>query len=79
MQKRGPWVYTIPARGVQNIPPPPIPEKCPLGKKWGEGGGDIIVWGPKRTHKAKNRTNGTKEFSEQFEGVTGHYTVKEGS
>ena len=28
--------------------------------------------------KPKNRTNSTKEFSEQFEGVTGHYPVKQG-
>ena len=27
---------------------------------------------PKRAHKAKNRTNSTKEFSERFEGVAGH-------
>ena len=33
---------------------------------------------PQRTHKPKNRTNNTKEFSEQFEGVTGHYPVKQG-
>ena len=26
---------------------------------------------PKRTHKPKNRTNSTKEFSEQFEGAIG--------
>ena len=26
----------------------------------------------------KNRTNSTKEFSELFEGVTGHYPVKQG-
>ena len=34
--------------------------------------------GTKRTHKAKNRTNSTKEFSEQFEGLPGHYPVKRG-
>ena len=28
--------------------------------------------------KPKIRANGTKEFSEQFEGVTGHYPVKQG-
>ena len=28
--------------------------------------------------KPKDRTNSTKEFSEQFEGVTGHYPVKQG-
>ena len=32
----------------------------------------------KRTPKPKNRTNSTKEFSEQFEGVTGHYPLKQG-
>ena len=32
----------------------------------------------KRTTKPKNRTNGTKEFSEQFEGVTGRFPVKQG-
>ena len=32
----------------------------------------------KRTPKPKKRTNSTKEFSEQFEGATGHYTVKQG-
>ena len=26
----------------------------------------------------KNRKNSTKEFSEQFEGVIGHYPVKQG-
>ena len=33
---------------------------------------------PKWTHKAKNSTNSTKEFSEQFEGLPGHYPVKQG-
>ena len=28
--------------------------------------------------KPKNRTNSAKEFSEQFEGVTGHYPLKQG-
>ena len=32
----------------------------------------------KRTPKPKNRTNSAKEFSEQFEGVTGHYPLKQG-
>ena len=31
---------------------------------------------PKRTHKAKNHTNSTKEFSEQFEGATGSLPSK---
>ena len=34
--------------------------------------------GQKRTPKPKNRTNSTKELSEQFDGVTGHYPVKQG-
>ena len=33
---------------------------------------------PKGLRKPKNRTNSTKEFSEQFEAVTGHYPVKQG-
>ena len=33
---------------------------------------------PKRTPKPKNRTNSAKEFSEQFEGVTGHYPIEQG-
>ena len=32
-------------------------------------------WEPKKTPKPKNRTNSAKEFSEQFEGVTGHYPL----
>ena len=31
---------------------------------------------PKRTHKAKNRANSTKEFAEQFDGVTGSLPSK---
>ena len=34
--------------------------------------------GQRRTPKPKNRTNSTKEFSEQIDGVTGHYPVKQG-
>ena len=33
---------------------------------------------PKRSPKAKDHTNSTKEFSEQVEGVTDHYPVKQG-
>ena len=32
----------------------------------------------KRTPKPKNRTNSAKEFFEQFEGVAGHYPLKQG-
>ena len=32
----------------------------------------------KRTPKPKNRKNSTKDFSEQFEGITGHYPLKRG-
>ena len=43
----------------------------------------ILIWepnfrSPRGPTKPKNRTNSTKEFSEQFEGVTGHYPVKQG-
>ena len=37
-----------------------------------------IIGGQKGPTKPKNRTNSTKEFSEQFEEVTGHYPVKQG-
>ena len=36
------------------------------------------VRSPKRTPKPKNRANSTKEISEQFEGVAGHYPLKQG-
>ena len=38
----------------------------------------VFVRSQKRTPKPKNRTNGAKEFSEQFEGLTGHDPLKQG-
>ena len=38
----------------------------------------LKIKGQKRTPKPKNRTNSTKELSEQFDGVTGHDPVKQG-
>ena len=39
----------------------------------------VLLSPPKKgPTKPKNRTNSTKEFSKQFEGVTGHYPVKQG-
>ena len=44
---------------------------------------ELVPWQPtlkrqKRAPKPKKRTNSTKEFSEQFDGVTGHHPVKKG-
>ena len=40
--------------------------------------GEVLYQGQTRTPKPKNRTNSTKQFSEQFDGVAGHYPVKQG-
>ena len=55
------------------------PEGTP--KKFGEAGSAALFSGAKSLNgltKPKNRTKSTKELSEQFEGVTGHYPVKQG-
>ena len=39
---------------------------------------ETSIRGQKRRTKPKIRANSTKEFSEQFEGVVGHYPVKQG-
>ena len=41
------------------------------GKSWLEKIRSLRI--QKRTPKPKNRTNNAKEFSEQYEGVTGYY------
>ena len=41
-------------------------------------GASLNFRGQKGPTKPKIRVNSTKEFSEQFEGVTGHYPVKQG-
>ena len=48
--------------------------------RWSKRGGSWVpfIRSQKGPTKPKNRTNSTNEFSEQFEGVTGHYPSKQG-
>ena len=50
----------------------------PQLRGYGLSGNERKSGAPKRTPKPKNRTNSTKHLSEQFEGGTGHYPIKQG-
>ena len=64
---------------MQNKSPALVRKRLPPARiRACAGARGLFSGAEKETPKPKNRTNSAKEFSEQFEGVTGHYPLKQG-